>query len=351
MTILVTLDTIGTDCSVFDLYSNSDGFLSAFETDVPKASLLSGFSSTKAPNETTIVRVKAKGVCTNHIDLALESPASITCDLKFDSILSQNPTNVEGNNGTATITFSGNVGTCKYFLNNIDKGDVTSPIIINNLDANSINEIILIDTQTNCQVSNNFTLGQSSFIFDADFIMITYQFTDGADLDTRTRIITPDVGQNTSANCLGWGVKSRWPTAQEEDPYLIFGDDNTGLGKESVLIDLIKFKDRYPDQDQLVMDLRAFWFNSVGQNPVTIDATLWKGGLPTKDGCEVNTAYYCWKNITNTSEKFVTSANKIITLFNKEPINPGERIATFNYNLVTGEGNFNVNDTSNPLVS
>ena len=78
MTILITLTTIGTDCSLFDIYSNVDGFLSAFETDVPKASLSAGFSSANAPNGTTIIRVKAKGVCTNYIDINLSNITTTT---------------------------------------------------------------------------------------------------------------------------------------------------------------------------------------------------------------------------------------------------------------------------------
>ena len=67
MTILITLTTVGIDCSTFDIYSNVDGFLSAFETDVPKNSLLTGFSSANVPDGTTVIRVKAKGVCTNYM--------------------------------------------------------------------------------------------------------------------------------------------------------------------------------------------------------------------------------------------------------------------------------------------
>ena len=83
MTILITLTTIGTDCSLFDIYSDVDGFLSAFETDVPKASLSSGFSSANVPDGTTVIRVKAKGVCTNYIDITL---ATITTTTTTSSI-------------------------------------------------------------------------------------------------------------------------------------------------------------------------------------------------------------------------------------------------------------------------
>ena len=78
MTILITLTTIGTDCSLFDIYSNTDGFVSAFETDVPKASLSAGFSSASVPNGTTVIRVKAKGVCTNYINLTLSGLTTTT---------------------------------------------------------------------------------------------------------------------------------------------------------------------------------------------------------------------------------------------------------------------------------
>ena len=78
MTVLITLTTIGTDCSLFDIYSNIDGFVSAFETDVPKASLSSGFSSANVPDGTTIIRVKAKGVCTNYKDITLPAITTTT---------------------------------------------------------------------------------------------------------------------------------------------------------------------------------------------------------------------------------------------------------------------------------
>ena len=78
MTVLITLTTVGTDCSLFDIYSNVDGFVSAFETDVPKASLSAGFSSANVPDGTTVIRVKAKGVCTNYIDINLSNITTTT---------------------------------------------------------------------------------------------------------------------------------------------------------------------------------------------------------------------------------------------------------------------------------
>jgi hypothetical protein len=42
MTVLITLTTAGTNTGPFDLYSDADGFISAFATGVSKAALLAG---------------------------------------------------------------------------------------------------------------------------------------------------------------------------------------------------------------------------------------------------------------------------------------------------------------------
>jgi hypothetical protein len=78
MTVLITLTTAGTDSGPFDLYSNLDGYTSAFETGVNKASLLAGYSSALVPDYTTTVRVKSNGVCLNYIDIILESTTTTT---------------------------------------------------------------------------------------------------------------------------------------------------------------------------------------------------------------------------------------------------------------------------------
>lgn len=139
MTILITLTTIGVDCSTFDIYSDIDGFISAFETDVPKASLSTGFSSANVPDGTTVIRVKAKGVCTNYIDINLSATTTTTTTILTTtttttigtiSIESQQAGNdsgtwelkvINGNEGDqykirATATFSG-TGTSVSFSN------------------------------------------------------------------------------------------------------------------------------------------------------------------------------------------------------------------------------------------
>jgi len=72
MTATITLTTAGVDTGNFSLYSNVDGYTTAFESGITRAALLAGFTSTNVPASTTIIRVKSISSCTNYIDLAVE---------------------------------------------------------------------------------------------------------------------------------------------------------------------------------------------------------------------------------------------------------------------------------------
>ena len=79
MTILITLTTAGSDSGPFNLYSDVDGFTSAFEVGVAKIDLLAGYSSSLVPELTTIIRVMSNNpLCTNYIDLELYPPTTTT---------------------------------------------------------------------------------------------------------------------------------------------------------------------------------------------------------------------------------------------------------------------------------
>ena len=78
MTVLITLTTAGTDTGPFNLYSNVDGYVSAFETGVSKAALLAGYSSALVPNGTTIIRIKSTGTCVNYIDVSVVTTTTTT---------------------------------------------------------------------------------------------------------------------------------------------------------------------------------------------------------------------------------------------------------------------------------
>ena len=262
---------------------------------------------------------------------------SVSCNLTIDSTNTTNPTNKRGNDGTATIEFSGEVGTVTYSINGVFViPPAISPLTLGSLSENTSYVVVLTD-ENGCTATTEFTLGQTSFNFDANYIMVTYQFTDGRDLDTRSAIRVPNIGQTTAGDYLGYGGQRQWPTSGT--PYITWGGDNTGTGFESVLLDVNNFKSANPSATEITVDLRAHWFGTTGTNPVNVEATLWKGGTPVKSG-------YVWTNPTATETLVVESVGKQITNRYNNP----ERIATFNYNLSTGEGRLDNNDTTTPGI-
>lgn len=107
-TVLITLTTAGADTGPFDLYSDADGYVTPFENNVPKSSLVSGYTSTVVPDLATIIRVTSDGTCTNYIDLTIittttttttsEPPPPITCSIYTIENLSGAPINWIGEN-------------------------------------------------------------------------------------------------------------------------------------------------------------------------------------------------------------------------------------------------------------
>ena len=78
MTIKVILTDIGTDAGPFDLYSNVDGFISAFATGVTAQQLLDGFPC-QVTNNTTVVRVKSvNSRCNNYSDIGVTTTTTST---------------------------------------------------------------------------------------------------------------------------------------------------------------------------------------------------------------------------------------------------------------------------------
>lgn len=78
MTVLITLTIAGSDTGPFDLYSDVDGFVVPFETNVPKASLIAGYTSSLVPNGAVLIRVTSDSVCTNYIDLIIGATTTTT---------------------------------------------------------------------------------------------------------------------------------------------------------------------------------------------------------------------------------------------------------------------------------
>jgi hypothetical protein len=78
MIVLITLTSAGADAGPFDLYSDTDGFVTAFATGISKATLLGGYLSSAVPDGTTSIRIISTGTCTNYIYIPVEVTTTTT---------------------------------------------------------------------------------------------------------------------------------------------------------------------------------------------------------------------------------------------------------------------------------
>lgn len=78
MTIHILLTTSGTDAGPFNLYSDVDGFISAFATNVSKSTLLGGYVANNVPNGTLTVRLVSVGECNSYIDVDVTTTTTTT---------------------------------------------------------------------------------------------------------------------------------------------------------------------------------------------------------------------------------------------------------------------------------
>jgi len=103
MYVFITLTSAGADAGPFNLYSNVDGFTSAFAIGVSKATLLAGYSVI-APAGTTTVRIMSSGVCTNFIDVIIG--ATTTTSTSTTSTTSTSTTSTTSTTTTTTTTIA-----------------------------------------------------------------------------------------------------------------------------------------------------------------------------------------------------------------------------------------------------
>ena len=93
MTVLITLTLAGSDTGPFNLYSNADGYITAFETGISRAALVAGYTSNLAPIGTTEVLVRSTGVCQRDLYLVVSgAPTTTTTSTSSTSTTSTSTT-------------------------------------------------------------------------------------------------------------------------------------------------------------------------------------------------------------------------------------------------------------------
>jgi hypothetical protein len=169
-------------------------------------------------------------------------------------------------------------------------------------------------------------------------MVVEYFFSDGTDMDTQTYISNPPVmsfsdqqDQGYIGTCAQSDFRVYFPN--DSNPIITYGGDNReSTGTESILFDLTQFKLQYPNSSNVELTFTSVWYNNIGENPVILKATLWKGGQPVQDG-------YTFVNNTSTSSRTVQSNGKVINTFSQD-CEPFEEVGKFQFNINTYIGQF-----------
>ena len=148
MTIFITLSLAGIDSGPFDLYSNTDGFTTAFDTNVSRSNLLVGYETT-APDGTINVRLDDLNALCTPSTTDIYTCAIPNCDFSGEIICNVTTTTTSTSSSTTTTSttyFPDPFGIpCLWSTNGGNPG----LLAVYDLDTN---------TSTNVLVPNDFTV-------------------------------------------------------------------------------------------------------------------------------------------------------------------------------------------------
>lgn len=161
---------------------------------------------------------------------------------------------------------------------------------------------------------------ESEIITDADYVIIEYIWTPeaGTDLDTRTQI--------QSASGMVHPVVG-WSRDTNDGSVLLWNNDNTGSGREGILINIKEYAKS--NLKQLAVSLRAFWFSTRGTGDVTLKATAYKGGNMVANS-------FGWDNYGGTIVSTNMASINVVTRQSSDI--DGEYVGAFYYDLETKTG-------------
>jgi hypothetical protein len=122
-----------------------------------------------------------------------------------------------------------------------------------------------LDYCCNCREPEPAHAGDSLH-FNADYLIITYQFTrfGGRDLDTKTEVVSP-----LRAGPVGFCNRNTSPNT-----HVIWSGDNTGYGVESCLIDLTTF----PSGSMVSIRCASNWYGERKSGKMALDIRAYEGG-------------------------------------------------------------------------
>jgi hypothetical protein len=119
-----------------------------------------------------------------------------------------------------------------------------------------------------------------------------------------------------------------------------------------VKIQVKDFITSYPAENEITIDCRGWWYNTVGTNSVKLNLTLWKAGTIVPPTFNNNTlpTHFTFTNPTASSSLVLKSSGKVVRSPNVSSTtapnnNEAWRIGVIKYNLSTNVGTINNVDT------
>lgn len=104
MNVFIKLTYTSSNTGPFDLYSNVDGYVTPFETNIPKTSLVNGYISTVVPNSTTSIRIKSEGDCEGYATIDVVQPTTSTTTSTTTLLFTTTTTTTSSTSSTTTTT-------------------------------------------------------------------------------------------------------------------------------------------------------------------------------------------------------------------------------------------------------
>lgn len=159
-------------------------------------------------------------------------------------------------------------------------------------------------------------------VVDADFLVITYGFTeaDGLDLDTRTKLVAP-----FASNTVGWGRDGL--ITSDDSTLATWSGDNTGYGAESVFLDLQAIKKIYQSAP-ITFECRAFWYYQRLAGNCDFSVKAYKGGAMSESS-------YVFSNDGGKMVAQISKSANVPTLYSTNT--DGDLVARIHYNPATNE--------------
>ena len=172
ITVSITLTIAGVDTGpTFSLYSNVDGYTTAFATGVTKSALQAGYISTAVPDGTTIIRVSSPGTCNTYVDLnVITSTTTTTSTSSTTTTTTTSTPTTTTTTTTATPTTTTTTTTAaisyNYRFEITPGGDAT--MYLNNRPGvpnfTTSYNLVLVNTTTYSLASNSIVAGAGKII-------------------------------------------------------------------------------------------------------------------------------------------------------------------------------------------